>query len=59
MSVDWRHVPARFEAFLAWLQPTPEERRRASAGVKAVADVVRCCLQADGDRSVMRILPAR
>ncbi|MDG4602422.1 MAG: hypothetical protein P9C48_08135 [Defluviicoccus sp.] len=50
MSVDWRHVPARFEAFLAWLQPTPEERRRASAGVKAVADVVRCCLQADGDR---------
>lgn len=50
MSVDWRHVPARFEAFVAWLQPTPEERRRASAGVKAVADVVRCCLQAHGDR---------
>lgn len=50
MNADWRHVPARFEAFLAWLQPTPEEGRRASAGVKAVADVVRHCLKADGAR---------
>lgn len=50
MSADWRHVPARFEAFLAWLQPTPEERRRAFAGVKAVAEVVRHSVKADGDR---------
>lgn len=50
MSADWRHVPARFEAFLAWLQPTPEERRWASAGVKAVAEVVRHSLRTDGDR---------
>lgn len=50
MNADWRHVPARFEAFLAWLQPTPEERRQAFAGVKAIAEIVRHCLKADGDR---------
>lgn len=47
MNADWRHVPARFEAFLAWLQPTTEERRRAAAAVRAVADVVRHCIKAD------------
>ena len=50
MSADWRHVPARFEAFLAWLQPTSEERRRAAAGVRGVADVVRHCVKADCDQ---------
>ena len=50
MSADWRHVPARFEAFLAWLQPTSAERRRAAAGVRAVADVVRHCVKTDGNR---------
>lgn len=45
MSVDWRQVPGRFEAFLAWLQPTSEERRNAAAAVQTVAALVRQSLR--------------